>query len=264
MQLADAESTWLALSSTGSFAVDPETASRYEAAVAEARGNIERFDRELAEQRAAAERRASERAAKETLCQQVEGVVADDALGRVERARAEWEGLAAQGDSADAVASDPDLLARFEAACRRATERHANRQAIEQAQGAPRRRRAGGRNRRRRRAIRRAGVEVGDQRVEVAARIGRNRRPGGRAALRRRRGPRRAARLRASGGRGAARPAAGPENPAADRTRRRPRRRRGPDIREADRLTRDLRRPRSTRRRRPRIRRRFRSASGTS
>ena len=135
VQLADAEATWLALSSTGSFAVDPETASRYDAAVADARGNIERFDRELADQRAAAERRASERAAKETLCQQVEGVSADDALGVIDRARAEWEGLAPQGDPADAVASDPDLLARFETACRRATERHANRQAIEQAKG---------------------------------------------------------------------------------------------------------------------------------
>jgi len=135
VQLADAEATWLALSSTGSFAVEPETASRYEAAAAEARGGIERFDRELAEQRAAIERRATERAAKETLCQQLEGVSADDALEVVERARAEWEGLAAPEDGADAVATDPDLRARFEAACRRATERHANRQAIEQAKG---------------------------------------------------------------------------------------------------------------------------------
>src|SRR6478609_8914000 len=47
VQLADAEGTWLALSSTGSFAVEPEAASRYEAAAAEARGGIERFDREL-------------------------------------------------------------------------------------------------------------------------------------------------------------------------------------------------------------------------
>ena len=133
VQLADAEATWLALSSAGSFAVDPETASRYEAAVAEGRGGIERFDRELADQRAAAERRASERAARETLCQQVEGVSSEDALAVVDRARAEWEGMAAQGDAADAAASDPDLLARFEAACRRATERHANRQAIEDA-----------------------------------------------------------------------------------------------------------------------------------
>ena len=132
VQLADAEATWLALSSTGSFAVDPETASRYDAAVAEARGAIERFDRELADQRAAAERRAGQRAARETLCQQVEGVSADDALEVVSRARAEWEGMAAQGDET-AAASDPDLLARFEAACRKATERHANRQAIEDA-----------------------------------------------------------------------------------------------------------------------------------
>ena len=132
VQLADAEATWLALSSTGSFAVDPETASRYDAAVAEARGAIERFDRELADQRAAAERRASQRASRETLCQQVEGVSTDDALEVVSRARAEWEGMAAQGDET-AAASDPDLLARFEAACRKATERHANRQAIEDA-----------------------------------------------------------------------------------------------------------------------------------
>ena len=133
VQLADAESTWLALSSTGSFAVEPETASRYDAAVVEARSRVEQFDRELAEQRAVAERRAARRAAKETLCQQVEGVASEDALEVVERARAEWEGMAAPENSEDAAATDPDLLARFEAACRRATERHANRQAIEEA-----------------------------------------------------------------------------------------------------------------------------------
>ena len=41
--------------------------------------------------------------------------------------------MAAAENGDDAAATDPDLLARFEAACRRATERHANRQAIEEA-----------------------------------------------------------------------------------------------------------------------------------
>ena len=154
VQLADAEATWLALASTGSFAVEPETASRFDAAVAEARSRVEQFDRELAEQRAVAERRAALRAAKETLCQQVEGVASEDALEVVERARAEWEGMAAPENSEDAAATDPDLLARFEAACRRATERHANRQAIEEARSRLGRRRPAGGVCGRRRAVR--------------------------------------------------------------------------------------------------------------
>ncbi len=137
----DAESDWLELAGSGTFAVDPETNARFGALVTEAHGAIERFDQAQAERRAAEERRASLRAAKHELCERVEALRGEDALEALDKARGEWEGLVNRADVTEPATvdvSDADLHARFEDACRRATERHANRQAMTQTRRAAR------------------------------------------------------------------------------------------------------------------------------
>ena len=135
VQLAHAESDWLELAGSGTFAVDPETNARFGALVTEAHGAIERFDQAQAERRAAEERRATLRAAKHELCERVEALRGEDTLEALEKARGEWEGLVNRADATEPATvdvSDADLHARFADACRRATERHANRQAMTQ------------------------------------------------------------------------------------------------------------------------------------
>jgi hypothetical protein len=145
VQLANAEADWLELAGSGTFAVDPDTNARFGTLMTEAHGAIERYEQEQADRRAAEERRASVRAAKHELCERVEAIRGEDALEAVDKARGEWEGLINRSEPADPAnaanavtpgnndESDADLHARFEAACRQTAERHANRQAIEQA-----------------------------------------------------------------------------------------------------------------------------------
>ena len=135
VQLAHAESDWLELAGSGTFAVDPETNARFGALVTEAHGAIERFDQAQAERRAAEERRATLRAAKHELCDRVEALRGEDTLEALDKARGEWEGLVNRADATEPATvdvNDADLHARFADACRRATERHANRQAMTQ------------------------------------------------------------------------------------------------------------------------------------
>ena len=113
----------------------PRRIARFGALVTEAHGAIERFDQAQAERRAAEERRANLRAAKHELCERVEALRGEDALEALDKARGEWEGLVNRADATEPATvdvSDADLHARFADACRRATERHANRQAMTQ------------------------------------------------------------------------------------------------------------------------------------
>jgi hypothetical protein len=128
VQLADAESDWLELAGSGTFAVDTATNARFGSLVTEAHGAIDRYDQEQSERRAAEERRASRRAAKQELCERVDGLRGEETLEAIDSARGEWEGLSSQADGAES--NDADLDARFEDACRRASERHANRLAM--------------------------------------------------------------------------------------------------------------------------------------
>ncbi|NUR56057.1 MAG: DUF349 domain-containing protein, partial [Acidobacteria bacterium] len=86
-----------------------------------------------ADARARAERAGADRQARASICERVEALRGEDTLDAVARARSEWEGLPALDDDPSAI--DPELLTRFAEACRRAEERHANRQEIEQAGG---------------------------------------------------------------------------------------------------------------------------------
>ena len=118
---------------SGTFAVD-----RDECALRLARHEARRHQairQAQAERRAAEERRANLRAAKHELCDRVEALRGEDSLEALDQARGEWEGLVNRADATEPASldvSDADLHARFADACRRATERQANRQAMTQ------------------------------------------------------------------------------------------------------------------------------------
>jgi hypothetical protein len=127
-QLAAAEGEWREATGQDAFELDTDTAGRFGALVEAARSAIAAYEREQAERRAAEEREVRLREARCALCERIENARAEDALDEVEKARAEWEGL--PGPSADEI-EDTQLRARFEEACRRASERHQNRQEYE-------------------------------------------------------------------------------------------------------------------------------------
>ncbi len=133
IQLADAEAEWLELAGSGTFAVDPDTNTRFGSLVADAHAAIETEERAQAERREAEERRASLRAAKTSLCERVEALRGDDTPDAVEQARQEWGVLTRSEQPETGADNDPDVRARFDSACERALERHANRQAITEA-----------------------------------------------------------------------------------------------------------------------------------
>lgn len=124
-RLTDAENEWRNASANGTFHLDADTAGRFGALVETARAAIEAHQREEAERRAALERDASLRQAREAMCERLEQVRGEEALDAIERARAEWEGMAAPSSAGP---QDEQIQARFEAACRRAVERHQYRQ----------------------------------------------------------------------------------------------------------------------------------------
>jgi hypothetical protein len=126
-QLADAETGWREVAGSGTFEMDPDTSGRFGALVEAARAAIAVSEREQEERRAAAERDAGLQAARLSLCERIENARAEEALDEIEKARAEWEGL--PGPSGHEI-EESRLRARFEEACRWATERHQNRQEI--------------------------------------------------------------------------------------------------------------------------------------
>ena len=131
--LADTEMEWRELSSNAPIEVGPDDHARFNAAVTVAREAIDRAEREAAAERERAERVAADRTARVTLCQRVEALRGEETLDEVAKARGEWEGLPAI--DGDTPAIHPELLARFAEACRRAEERHANRQELDRAAG---------------------------------------------------------------------------------------------------------------------------------
>lgn len=123
--LAAAEAEWREVTGQGAFELDPDTAGRFGALVEAARSGIAAYEREQAERHAAEEREIQLRGTRLALCERIENARAQDARDEVEKARAEWEGL--PGPSSEEI-EDSRLRARFEEACRRAAERHQNRQ----------------------------------------------------------------------------------------------------------------------------------------
>jgi hypothetical protein len=125
-QLAEAEAEWLELASSGTFAVDPDTNSRFGALVIEAHEAIDRHEQQEAERRSAEERRMAIEDAKTRLCERIDALTGEDIFDEIAKARSEWEGMAAPD-----AAPTPALDARFEAACQRAADRFANRQELQ-------------------------------------------------------------------------------------------------------------------------------------
>ncbi len=126
-ELAAAESEWRAATAEPPFPIDEETLAKYSRLTDAARGAIARFEEAEAQRRAAEERRAAALAAATSLCDRVDALRGDIAENEIDLARSEWEGLEANPDEAEFAA----LRARFEAACERARERHRNRQELE-------------------------------------------------------------------------------------------------------------------------------------
>ena len=127
-ELVAAEAEWRELAPSAE-AITPDDQSRFDAAAARVRDAIARAEAEAARQREHDERVEAGRRARASLCERVDALRGDDAVERIAEARAEWEGLPAAEEDPEAEAH----RARFEESCRRATERHANRQEFEKA-----------------------------------------------------------------------------------------------------------------------------------
>jgi hypothetical protein len=129
-QLDEAEAEWRELVAANLVAADGDEQGRFASAASATRGAIARAEREVASQRELAARLADVRGRKLSLCERVEALRGETILDDVARARAEWEGLPSM---AEEEAVDTGLLARFEEACRRAGERHEQREEIARA-----------------------------------------------------------------------------------------------------------------------------------
>jgi hypothetical protein len=121
-QLAGAEAEWRELAGTGPFELDQDTTARLGALVEAAHLSISDYERAEADRRAADERLAAVRAERASICERVDAARGEEAIDQIERARAEWEGLAAS----EQERADVEMIARFEEACRAARERHRN------------------------------------------------------------------------------------------------------------------------------------------
>ncbi|HEX6974028.1 MAG TPA: DUF349 domain-containing protein, partial [Vicinamibacterales bacterium] len=128
VQLEAAENEWRQVSSDATFALDPDTASRFATGVEHARTAIAGHERAQAEQRAQADRIAADRAVRVSICERIENARVDEVMNTLDTARAEWEGLP-PSEAAEAV--DAALRERYTAACARAEERQRNRQDLE-------------------------------------------------------------------------------------------------------------------------------------
>ncbi len=123
-QLDAAEAEWLGLAD----GADQEITERFCAKLADARAAIDAHARAEAERLAEEAHAAERRAAFLSICERVESLRGEDAPDALDKARAEWEGM--PGASAQ-EREDASLRSRFDEACRRALERHQNRQEIE-------------------------------------------------------------------------------------------------------------------------------------
>jgi Domain of Unknown Function (DUF349) len=120
----DIEARWLELAGKA----DAELVAHVNSRLADTRSAIDAHARAEAERRAEEQRAIERRAAFVALCEHVDSLRGEDTPNDLEKARAEWEGMPGASEQ---ERNDAELRARFEAACRRATERHQNRQELE-------------------------------------------------------------------------------------------------------------------------------------
>ena len=122
-RLATVEQDWRELTDGTPLDVSAADRGRFEAAIQTAREGIEREAQARAERDAREAELHAARGVKTSLCEQIEAFYGEDALDRLDAARSEWEGLAADPDAAvhDAFAR------RFQDACGRVRARNDNR-----------------------------------------------------------------------------------------------------------------------------------------
>ena len=123
-RLAGVEKSWRELVTGAAHDISDADRGRVEAALKTAREGIEREARERAERAAREAELGAARGVKTSLCERMDAFYGEDTLDAIEKARSEWEGLAADPDEA----IHADYARRFEEACARARTRHENRQ----------------------------------------------------------------------------------------------------------------------------------------
>jgi hypothetical protein len=123
-QIAEAEAESRSLASNA----EQDLTERLNARIADARAAIDAHARAEEERQAEAARAAARREAFLALCARVDALRGEDTPDEVARARAEWEGMPGASEQERA---DAELRGRFENACRRAAERHQNRQELQ-------------------------------------------------------------------------------------------------------------------------------------
>jgi hypothetical protein len=123
-RLAAVENSWHELAAGATHDIAAADRDRFETALSSARGEIEREAGERAEREAREAELAAARGEKTAICERVEAFYGEDALDRLEQARSDWEGLAADPDAA----MHEGFAKRFQDACDRARVRHDNRQ----------------------------------------------------------------------------------------------------------------------------------------
>jgi hypothetical protein len=123
-RLAGVENSWRDLVAGAAHDIADADRARFETALTTAREDIDREVRERGEREAREAELTAARGGKTTLCERIESFYGDDTLDQIERARSEWEGLAADPDEA----IHAGFARRFQEACDRARVRHENRQ----------------------------------------------------------------------------------------------------------------------------------------
>jgi hypothetical protein len=123
-QLDEAEAAWRDMAAASTHAITAADRGRFDGAVKASRAGLERDAQERAERERRQAALLADRGKRASMCELVEAVHGEDALDRLEQARAEWEGLPADPDAQ----VHEQFMKRFEDACARARTRHENRQ----------------------------------------------------------------------------------------------------------------------------------------
>jgi hypothetical protein len=127
-RLADAEAEWRALLEEAPAEPAADERARFLSATTAVQVSVARAAEARARQLELAEQLATVRNSKLALCERVDALRGEALIDELAAARGEWEGLPSGPEPDEA---DAELLNRFEQACRRATERHENRQETE-------------------------------------------------------------------------------------------------------------------------------------
>jgi Domain of Unknown Function (DUF349) len=122
-RLAAVENDWRTLAAGATHEISAADRGRFESAVATVRESIDRTAREDAEREAREAELSAARGVRTSLCERLDAFYGEDALDRLESARSEWEGLAADPDAA----IHESFAKRFEEACARVRTRNDNR-----------------------------------------------------------------------------------------------------------------------------------------